>query len=260
MFWDSEGKPLAMGFWGWRLGVCAAFISVMVTACAPALPPTPPIDGSSTPLPVTLTVVKPPGGGSPTSPAPRIMTATPAAAPRLEADAPQCEPLLGGGVQCVGLVLNRQAEPVGWVSLHTLERTAGQADRTHAFALEQPFVPAFGSAPYRFLTDTLPDEIILSIDGQTAPDAHWQALAVEADDATSGNDSYRVRGRLRNTSTVPVEMARAVVVVFEGEQMVGFRVIALGRVGAGEAVDVVLTWGGRAQSHHLSGMGWRVVR
>ncbi len=254
-----------MGFWGWRQGVYAAFISVLVTACAPVIPISATPSATLPPL-VTLTVVKPPGV-TPTARAPRVLTATPApssepAGLSVMALPPQCQELWSGELQCLGLVVNLESTAVVWVVLHT---GGSEASGPPAYALEQPIIGAGMSAPYRLWVDEAADEVIVSLEALPLSDGlPWVVLDVREQSATQDiQNGYQVLVWVTNPHPYVVERVRAVVMLLDGDAVLAYRVVELGELSAGESVEVALGWmniSGRGVRAVVSGYGWAAVR
>lgn len=236
-----------MTFWGWRQGACAVFISVLVTACVPAQHSL--SSPTFTPLPVTLTVVKPPGA-SQTPRAPRILTATPAhQSITLDVLPPRCDDLLNGGVQCIGVLRNNSPETVGWVIL----RATGIN-----MLLEQHIVPAGTDAPYRFFMDTSVETLILSLESVVISGG-WVALEVTDERGTITEEGYHVQARLLNPSVGDVLYGRAMVMIFDGDELLTYRVLELGELANEEGIDLDVFWygvTGETLRHTISAIAW----
>ncbi len=247
-----------MGFWGWRQGACAVFISVLVTACVPAqnASPTPIL----TPVAVTLTIVKPPGE-SPTPRSPRILTATPAfQTTSLDLLPPRCDDLLGGGMQCVGVLRNPNPQAFGWVVIHAEGDGEMRGFSSLSAALEQVIVPAGTDAPYRLLLESPAETIILSLDTVAVAEG-WVALDITDERGGITPDGYQVTARLLNSSSGAVRDGRVVVMLFDGDVLLGYRVMVLDDLAVGGSADLGLLWAGvtgDALRHTVSAIAWEL--
>ncbi len=245
-----------MNFWGWRQGTCAVFISVLVTACVPVQNATP--DLISTPMAVTLTLFKPPGG-SPTPRMPRILTATPAfQATTLDLLPPRCDDLLNGGVQCVGVLRNPNPQAFGWVVIHAEGIGESEKFPAQSAALEQHIIPAGTDAPYRLLLNDPAQTVILSLEMIPMLDG-WVALDVTDERGQLTADGYQVTARLLNPTLMTVTDGRAVVMLFDGDVLLSYRVMSLGDLQAGADLDMSVFWtgvSGESLRHTVSAIGW----
>lgn len=243
-----------MGFWGWRQGACAVFISVLVTACVPAhhavLSPT------LTPLTVTLTVVKPPGIIPATPRAPRILTATPVyQSVSVDILPPQCDELLNGEIQCIGVLRNTAPEAAGWVMIHAHQ----QAELGYiSTVIEQWLIPAGTEAPYRLLLDSTTETFILSLQA-VAVNRKWTPLEVSEERGELTASGYQLTARLYNATPMAVTGGRAVLMLFDGETLINYRIIELGDLSVGESILLKEVWygeyGGNLR-HTISAIGW----
>lgn len=253
-FWDNEGKQAAMAFWGWRQGACAVFISVLVTACIPTHN-APQQTASPTPFTITLTVVKPPGP-TPTPRVPRLVTVTPAQnAALLEVYPARCEELLSGGFQCVGQLYNTDTQAVGWVVIHADSGEDAPRSRT---ALEQLVIPAGTNAPYRLVLSHPADTISLQVESQVIT-REWVALEVMTSQGEDTPDGYRITAQVTNPTPRSIYDGRAVVMMSEGEMLLGYRVIDVPSLAGGESTLITTMWAGEIPPnfrYSISAIGW----
>lgn len=250
-----------MGFWGWRQGACAAFISVLVVACVPTPQTLPPTAPAFTALPVTLTVVKPPGSLSRTPNAPRFLTATPAPArANLDIAPAACRELLTGEVQCLGLIGNPSDDPVAAVRLEA-QWLSTDGTAVYSVGVEQWVILPGLAAPYRLFIAAPVEVVVVSASADlSGGDGRWMVLPIEEQPSGLTDDGrYRVAAQVQNPTDSPIEGGRAVVSLFDGDMLLGYRVVELGDLGAGASADVVVEWAaveGAALRHTVSASGW----
>ncbi|MCU0465760.1 MAG: hypothetical protein MUF38_14480, partial [Anaerolineae bacterium] len=214
-----------MGFWGWRQGACAAFISVLVVACVPTPQTLPPTAPAFTALPVTLTVVKPPGSSSRTPNAPRILTATPAPArANLDIAPAACRELLAGGVQCLGLISNPSDDPVAAVRLEA-QWLSTDGTSVYSVGVEQWVILPGLAAPYRLFIAAPIDVVVVSASSDlNGGDGRWVVLPIEEQLSGLTDDGrYWVAAQVVNPTDASVEGGRAVVSLFDGDMLLGYR-------------------------------------
>jgi LysM repeat protein len=191
-------------------------------------------------LPINQTIIIPDpqfdSAGTPILP-----TSTPA---QLELPSPTCYPSPTGTVLCMGWVANNLLQPIERVTLHVrLLRRDGSVLAEGDIGVEQGVIPTGGSAPYRILFSANWLEYasafstLQSADVANRSTENRIGLQIEGDQQRLENGFYVVSATLRNDSSAPVHLLRAVLTLRDNQgRITGYRVMTLNGDLAGNAL------------------------
>lgn len=194
-------------------------------------------------LPINKTIIIPnpqfDSAGTPILP-----TSTPA---QLELPSPTCYPSPTSTILCMGWVANNILQPVERVMLHVqLFRHDGSLLTEGDIGLEQGVVPTGVSAPYRILftanwMDYATAMVTLrSADLVNSDSEKRVSLQIEGQEQRLENGYYKVSATLRNDTSIPVQLVRAVLTLRDDQgRITGYRVLPLnGELGDNERINI----------------------
>lgn len=183
--------------------------------------------------------------------------------PELGLPALVCYNTRSDSLNCLGVVENNQDNPVEnvQVAVELLDNT-GNCLGSQVTTLEQNLVPVGENAPYRVLFPGVREaevgEIVVSIAGgviSNTADDRYLMLTVEGETASQQAQLYRVEATLLNLNDATSRPPRAVVTLYDGAQIVGYRVWQ-GAVplapGESTALDVMVSPAGGGPVESLS--------
>ena len=269
-----------MGHWGWRPLMLALYFSVWIAGCI-ATQQASPIE-TPTELPLITLVIRTPQQTptqaplglpiittlrptvSPEGPAPTGYRETaffgglnlrPTATPLpLHLPEPICYETVDGGILCLGRVDNTQSHPVERVKmLVTLFQGNGEVLRSGEAVIEQHFLLAGDSAPYRVLfpagdDHTLSDRFggltvtLLRAEDATQLVERAPGIQVTDERAEFTDGRYFAQAELLNVGPEEARIVRAVVTLYDDEgHMVGYRTVEIHDLPAGETAPIAVT-------------------
>lgn len=157
---------------------------------------------------------------------------------------PVCYETPTNSIVCLGRVQNNLRQPVGRVSVWvTVFGRNGQILAQGETGLEQTAIPPGQNAPYRALFQAdWRDYAGATASLRSAESIHTTlvAPAVEQERGSWSDGRYVVSAELRNTTPQPMQLARAIVTLYNrAGQVAGYRVVPINRViAAGEIVPL----------------------
>jgi hypothetical protein len=170
---------------------------------------------------------------------PRLATSTPAPLVLLP---PACHPTATDGILCLGRILNTRENGVERVNLALqLLRGDGSLLAQGNAGVEQMYIPAGGSAPYRALFKAEWNEYsgasvwLQNAEAGNADPDRYIVLDIQDQQAWWDDGRYVVSANLHNPAAENVQLLQAVLTVEDASgQIVGYRVLPLdGALAAG---------------------------
>jgi len=231
-----------VGFWGWRQAAWIAFISVLVVACSDASPVATLV---VTPTPAPTLIIRQSTSGPPITPRPTVeaLISRPAdeSDPAVRIESAHCSDSSGVGLACMGVVRVVSGQPVGPIEIAAAVFEGEQVVDTLRVALAPRMLTTGQAAPFHVqLAAAVSGPVLFSVAQTRPPSAGAVILDAETRELQPVDGRRRISVTVFNRYLAQVRSIRAVVSLFDGPQLVTYRIVEFDQLGSRSSLSFMV--------------------